>query len=228
MCRSIVFLFISSRTLQVGFTADAGASSLPTADREQQSVRDDGASSTTQCPLSDGGITGSTIAGASVTQESAGRNQRNVSHDVPNISEGEDMRLRSQRAVPRRTVSSVYMSAVPSQVYTRQLLPQKFGYPLLVPEPSDSLPSRYRRKGVRIGDIGVIKLDGSFHFAFSLCRAADHPINRRGVPEGFEPIDLGRGRTTRFRAYHEKGSEVMSTSMRKEDISVSGAVTENR
>lgn len=210
----------------MGFVADAGASSLPTADREQQPARDDGAPSTTQYPLSHGGIIGSTIAGASVTPESVGRNRRNVSHYAPNINESEALRLRQQHSVPRPTVSSVYMSAVPSQVYTRQLLPKKFGYPLLIPEPSDSLPSEYWREGVRIGDVGVIKLDGSFHFAFSLCCAADHPVNRRGVPEGFEPIDLDPDRTSRYEAFYKKGSEVMSSSMRKENISVI-AVTEN-
>lgn len=59
------------------------------------------------------------------------------------------------------------MSTAASQVYARQLLSQKLGYPLFVPEPNESLPDEYRARGVGIGDVGIIAPDGSFTFAFN-------------------------------------------------------------
>lgn len=46
----------------------------------------------------------------------------------------------------------------------------------------------YRRKGISIGDVGIITPSGSFSFLFNICLPHDHPINPRILPEDFAPI----------------------------------------
>jgi hypothetical protein len=46
----------------------------------------------------------------------------------------------------------------------------------------------YRRKGINIGDVGIITPTGGFSFLFNICLPHDHPINPRTLPEGFAPI----------------------------------------
>lgn len=105
-----------------------------------------------------------------------------------------------------------------SQVYATQLLSRKRGYPLFVPEPSARLPEAYRRRGVSIGDVGVIAQDGSFAFAFNACTAADDPVNHRGVPAGFRPLTISPDRIARFKDMRAQGSEVLSPSVRRESV----------
>lgn len=119
------------------------------------------------------------------------------------------------------------MSVASSQVYARQLLPQKYGYPLYIPEPSDNLPLQFRERGVSIGDVGVVMPNGSFNFAFSVCAPADDPVNCFGVPAGFQPMRLEPQRISQWQNMHRKGSEVMSSSIKKENISASGGLKEN-
>ena len=42
---------------------------------------------------------------------------------------------------------------------------------------------------VRVGDVGCIDRDGSFHRLFNAIVDAHHPLNAPGVPEHFEPLD---------------------------------------
>lgn len=119
------------------------------------------------------------------------------------------------------------MSAAASQVYARQLLSQKLGYPLFIPEPSANLPAQFRRRGVSIGDVGIIMPNGSFNYVFSVCAAADDPVNYLGVPQGFQRIGLDPNLILQWPDMHKKGSELMSASMKKEDIDASGGLKEN-
>jgi len=84
------------------------------------------------------------------------------------------------------------MSQAPSEVYARQLLPKKYGYPLFMPAPYDNLPREYRDRGTSIGDVGIIKPNRSFSFVFSICASATSPVNCFGVPQGFEPVIIGQ------------------------------------
>lgn len=79
----------------------------------------------------------------------------------------------------------------PPRVYARQLLPFDCGYPLWTPEPGTQF-LRYRRDGLRIGDVGVIVPEnGSFDVFFNICLPREHPFHRiNGVPDDFVPIDL--------------------------------------
>jgi hypothetical protein len=50
------------------------------------------------------------------------------------------------------------------------------------------LPIEYRRRGIGIGDVGIITAAGGFDFMFNVCLPEDHPINRDGVPDGFSSV----------------------------------------
>ena len=74
------------------------------------------------------------------------------------------------------------------EIYYNQLLAKKRGSPLWVPGPGMQLPVAYRRRGVSIGDVGLIYCSGGFDFLFNIFLPADHPIHRGRVPEGFHPL----------------------------------------
>ncbi|KAF8196290.1 hypothetical protein K438DRAFT_757411 [Mycena galopus ATCC 62051] len=97
-----------------------------------------------------------------------------------------------------------------SQLYSRLLLPKGHGYPLFHPQPFDDLPLESRRVGTEIGDVGVVTSDGSFDPIFNICRAADDSLNRFGVPEGFERVNLCPEEITLRELYHLPGSNVSS------------------
>jgi hypothetical protein len=63
------------------------------------------------------------------------------------------------------------------------------GYALSTPEPNKNLPVEYQRKGIQIGDVGIINPDGSFSYIFNICTPRDDPINPRSLPVDFAPID---------------------------------------
>jgi hypothetical protein len=96
-----------------------------------------------------------------------------------------------------------------------------------VPEPYDNLPAEYREKGTSIGDVGIIKPNGSFSFVFNICVSADDPINCYGVPEGFKQINLAARDISLLKNMHKRPSDVFSSSLKRETISFEGAVKEN-
>ncbi|KAJ7363012.1 hypothetical protein DFH08DRAFT_646410, partial [Mycena albidolilacea] len=112
-------------------------------------------------------------------------------------------------------------------LYTRLLLPKRHGYPLFHPQPFDDLPLESRHIGTEIGDVGVVTADGSFDIIFNICRSANDPVNRFGVPESFEQILLGLGDVAPRALYHRPGSDVSSTTINKRRLDVdAGAVVE--
>ncbi|KAF7980283.1 hypothetical protein HWV62_39049 [Athelia sp. TMB] len=119
------------------------------------------------------------------------------------------------------------MSTSASQVYARQLLSQKLGYPLYVPEPYESLPEACRQRGVSIGDVGIIAQDGSFTYAFNACAAAADPVNWNGVPIGLKPIQINPLRVARWQSIHKKGFEIVSSFIKKENVDISEGLKEN-
>ncbi|KAJ6451930.1 hypothetical protein C8R45DRAFT_883168, partial [Mycena sanguinolenta] len=63
------------------------------------------------------------------------------------------------------------------EIYCNQLLRRRRGFPLYVPEPSETLPAEYQVEGVQIGDVGTVTPEGIFDFLFNIYLPADDPIN---------------------------------------------------
>ncbi|KAF8989833.1 hypothetical protein BDQ17DRAFT_1256484, partial [Cyathus striatus] len=83
------------------------------------------------------------------------------------------------------------------EIYIEKMLPLKNGYPMCFPQPAQDLPIEYRRKGVSIGDVGVITRSGGFDFLFNVLLPAQHPINLPAcLPNEFDPVSLPMLRTT--------------------------------
>ncbi|KAJ7469877.1 hypothetical protein B0H11DRAFT_1392377 [Mycena galericulata] len=114
-----------------------------------------------------------------------------------------------------------------SRLYSRLLLPKGHGYPLFHPQPFDDLPLESRREGTAIGDVGVVTSDGSFDVIFNICRSANDPLNRFGVPEGFEQVNLGPGDVAPRAQYHRPGSDVSNTKISKRRLDVDAGVENN-
>jgi hypothetical protein len=114
-----------------------------------------------------------------------------------------------------------------SRLYTRLLLPKGHGYPLFHPQPFDDLPFEARKNGTEIGDVGIVTSDGSFDIVFNICRAADDPLNRFGVPDGFEPVRLNPGDIAPKQLFYRPGSDVSNTKINKRRLDVEAAVEGN-
>ncbi|KAF9257193.1 kinase-like protein [Marasmius fiardii PR-910] len=97
---------------------------------------------------------------------------------------------------------------------------------LWTPEPNEELTLKYRREGVRIGDVGILRADGSFDFVFNVCHPANDEINRSnyGVPDDFEQLEWDgkkRGLDNVFRA----GESILSRGAKKQALDVEGTVS---
>jgi hypothetical protein len=102
------------------------------------------------------------------------------------------------------------------------LLPHCHGYPLWIPEPDDYLPDAYRRKGVRIGDLGYVSDSGGFEYLFNILDPADHAINLGRTPNDFEqlspPLNMAMEIMSRERM-HKPNTDICSVKMKKSVIS---------
>ncbi|KAF9479611.1 hypothetical protein BDN70DRAFT_806738 [Pholiota conissans] len=86
------------------------------------------------------------------------------------------------------TTTIIYSPDNSNKIYERHLGLKQRGFPLWIPEPNRRLPMEYRRKGVHVGDVGIITPSGAFSFLFNVCLPPNHPINPSTLPEGFTPI----------------------------------------
>ncbi|KAF9048914.1 hypothetical protein BJ165DRAFT_1069438 [Panaeolus papilionaceus] len=75
-----------------------------------------------------------------------------------------------------------------NKIYERNMLKKGRGYPLWVPECSQTLHIKKRKLGVEVGDVGLIDKDGYFVFLFNILLPANHPFHRRSMPEGYTPV----------------------------------------
>lgn len=83
-----------------------------------------------------------------------------------------------------KPVPTHHMVSTP-EIYSRLLLSHRHGYPLYHPEADLGLPSQYRRRGVSIGDVGIVTRDGTFDFLFNVC-SSYAAVNPRELPDDFE------------------------------------------
>jgi hypothetical protein len=74
-----------------------------------------------------------------------------------------------------------------SGIYSNLLLNQDRGFPLYHPKPQKNLPAQYQRKGVTIGDVGTVSVEGDFDFFFNIYLPANNSINI-DAPEDFVPL----------------------------------------
>lgn len=77
-----------------------------------------------------------------------------------------------------------------------------------MPEPADDLPDQYRDEGTSIGDLGIIRPNGSFDFVFNIHAAADDSVNCYGVLDGFEQVTMRPGDVSQLNNMFPLGSEV--------------------
>ncbi|KAF9255594.1 hypothetical protein L218DRAFT_937495 [Marasmius fiardii PR-910] len=113
----------------------------------------------------------------------------------------------------------------PSQIFARALYSLGRGCPLWIPEPNNELPLEYLEGGVRIGDVGILRPDGSFGFIFNACCPADDPVNRNRVPNGFQPLawdDLGCHGTNDI---FPPGHPIVSGGAEIQELSVEGSAS---
>ncbi|KAJ7359234.1 hypothetical protein DFH08DRAFT_686081, partial [Mycena albidolilacea] len=114
-----------------------------------------------------------------------------------------------------------------NSLYTRLLLPKRHGYPMSCPTPYGDAPLEARQAGTEIGDVGVIMSNGSFDVIFNICRASDDPINRFGVPRGFEQVHLGPEDVASLPEFHDPGSHVSNATIDKRRLGVDAGAESN-
>ena len=99
----------------------------------------------------------------------------------------------------------------PNSRYERHLLVKKHGFPLWAPQPHSGLPLSYRRKGVSIGDVGIITQEGYFDFLFNICLPLGDECNPAHLPTNFSPVHLSRTDVSALRE-HDSGSCLLTPS----------------
>ncbi|KAJ7618629.1 hypothetical protein FB45DRAFT_169813 [Roridomyces roridus] len=114
-----------------------------------------------------------------------------------------------------------------SDHYSRLLIPKRLGYPVFYPQPFDDSPPESRRLGTQIGDVGVITDDGAFDPIFNICRSADDPLNRFGVPEDFKQVRIGPDDIASRPHYHLPGSDLSNTTFSKRRLDMNAGVESN-
>lgn len=120
-----------------------------------------------------------------------------------------------------------FPSSMDAQTYAKQLLVKRHGYPLWIPEPYGH-SAIYRTKGVRIGDVGYVTDDGGFETLFNIRASQDHPINRRGVPDGFEQVHLDADDIVHLADFHHPNSAVTSTSAQQRSMGAGLSATQTQ
>ncbi|KAJ6478122.1 hypothetical protein C8R47DRAFT_944930, partial [Mycena vitilis] len=102
------------------------------------------------------------------------------------------------------------------------------GYPLFQPQLSDNLAEDYKKTGVQIGDVGVVSRSGSFNPIFNiLSEPGDRLVNRFGVPEQFEQLNLGEHDIDWRELLHPPGADISNTTLNKRRVDLNAGVEGN-
>ena len=78
-----------------------------------------------------------------------------------------------------------------------------------------SYPTEYRKKGISIGDVGIINRTGEFSFLFNVFLPPTHPINKGKVPVGFSPINYSDIDDVEMNIIFGPNNYLASSSMRR-------------
>ncbi|KAF9048902.1 hypothetical protein BJ165DRAFT_1343621, partial [Panaeolus papilionaceus] len=105
----------------------------------------------------------------------------------------------------------------PNQIYERQLLGKKRGFPLWIPECNLSWHVEKQKQGICVGDVGLITKDGSFTYLFNITAPIDHPFQPPRMPEGYEPIHTAE-RDTSMLMYFKPRSCLTSLSVKSKEF----------
>ena len=109
------------------------------------------------------------------------------------------------------------MTSSSFDIFAKELMPLRHGYPLWVPESHDD-------REVYLGDVGWLS-DGGLHALFNCTENSDSPRNGRfGVPYDFERLEINSSHLSATSKYIAK-PVVCSRSMRK--IKVAGQIAAN-
>jgi len=102
-----------------------------------------------------------------------------------------------------------------NDVYYRLLSSKKRGSPLWIPGTNKRLPIEYRRRGLGIGDVGVITERGFFDSLFNICLPCDHPlaINPDKLPDNFYPLNISLSDIQEYSEFNQ-GSFLSSASIK--------------
>ncbi|KAJ7213748.1 hypothetical protein C8J57DRAFT_1002668, partial [Mycena rebaudengoi] len=103
-------------------------------------------------------------------------------------------------------------------LYARLLHPKRQGFPLFHPQPFGDLPPTLRQIGTRIGDVGIVTLNGAFDPIFNICVPPED--NRSGVPQGFEQVRLRHDAISEEPRCHLPGSDISNTTIEKKRLDV--------
>lgn len=75
-----------------------------------------------------------------------------------------------------------------NQTYAQSLFPSGHRY-VFLPETVVTMPDDLKQKrGISIGDVGVLTRYSDFAFAFIIFLPADHPYNKNKTPDSFYPL----------------------------------------
>lgn len=76
-----------------------------------------------------------------------------------------------------------------SSIYRDLLFKHRHGLPLWKPDPNANLLDIYTKKGISIGDLGLLTDDGGFDYLFNVHAGAEDPVNQfLGTPSTFQPL----------------------------------------
>jgi hypothetical protein len=83
---------------------------------------------------------------------------------------------------------------------------------LFSPETIAEVPNDFKQKrGISIGDVGVVTRNSDFAFAFNIFLPADHPYNKNKTPDSFYPLDpLKESEVCTSVDYFPRGSVIAS------------------
>ncbi|KAJ7612344.1 hypothetical protein DFH06DRAFT_152306 [Mycena polygramma] len=129
---------------------------------------------------------------------------------------GPNATLSNPQPSPSLPMPATNISFSESENYCSQMLHQKRGFPLYIPNPQ-SLPAEYQEHGIAIGDVGSVTADGEFDFYFNIFLPAEHPINAGNTPEDFSPMHSFTAKDI-FRRNYGPGHYLSTPTVRKVDL----------